>query len=586
MKKLLVSLLLPLLLFPFLAEAQNLEPVPPDQAFNITSKIGPDNTVMLNWKIAPKHYLYRDRFHFKVLKPPSAQIGRILLPEGIHKKDKIFGNYEVYYNTTTLSVPILNASSTEIIFQVSYQGCSESGYCYPPEVKTYQINFQTHHITPYFIETETTQGKISHLLASKNLIAILLSFFGFGLLLSLTPCVLPMLPILSTIIVGHSKKISAAKGFWLSLCYVLGMAVAYAIAGLAIGSLGESLQAILQLPWIIALFSLIFVILALSMFGFYQLHLPKRFEEKLHKLSNQQKHGHYISVFIMGLIASLIISPCVTPALVGALSYIIHSGNALLGASALFVMGVGMGIPLLIIGTVGGKLLPKAGSWMQTINNFFGVLMLAVAIWLLSRVIPGPVTLLLWATLLVITAIFLKALKKARDNRFEKFCKGIGFILLIYGATLIVGATMGNSNPLQPLAGITGNKSNNQQNEFISVKNIQEVRTAINNATKQKRFVTLDFYADWCIACKEMDATTFQNAQVKLMLENFVKLRADVTANDPENKALEKYFNVIAPPTIIFFDPHGQLLKSMTLVGKTGSQDFLKHLQKVLSTPH
>lgn len=602
MKKLLYTILLLLTSLVAAAADATQSPLPPDRAFALSAQLFGKDTVVLHWKIAPKHYLYRDRLHFKVLKPAHAEVGGILMPMGQPKEDEILGKYEIYPEEVSISVPIINPNLEATTLEVNYQGCSEAGYCYPPTTRQLQINFNDNQIAITSVaaaspatQTATSLSQTSasqlnsqekpffDLLDDHHTFTLLLAFLGFGVLLSFTPCVLPMIPILSGIIVGHHKTVLRGKSFRLSLIYVLSMALTYAVAGMLVGWLGGGVQAFFQRPWVIILFSLLFVLLALSFFGLYSLKLPAALEERIANLSRHQKSGHYLGVMIMGCLATLIVSPCVTPALVGVLGYISKTGNALLGGAALFMLGLGMGVPLLLIGLAGGKFLPKAGAWMKIVEYGFGVLFLGVAIWMLDRIIPASLSLMLWSFLLVICAVYLGALSPTPLNGWGKLWKGVGFVILLYGFLLAVGAAQGNGNLLQPLSFSASASQASLSSSHTTVKNLSELEAALANAKTLKKPVLLDFYADWCVACKEMEASTFKDAKVKNALSQFVVLRADVTANDADNRALMQRFKVIAPPTFLFFDAQGKELHHLTRVGKVEAEEFLEGLRQTNS---
>lgn len=582
MKKILLSLFL--LLSSVTSYA--LQPLPADEAFALSAQKDQQG-LSLHWKIAPGYYLYREQFSFV----PSAQVN---LPAGIPKEDEILGKYQVYENEVTLSVPITKPASGSVDLIVHYQGCAASGFCYPPITKKLHLQADgivtltdaNSMLAPTVPDTtvaapESSQDQATQLLASQHWFLILLGFFGFGLLLAFTPCVLPLLPILSGIIVGQGSNLTTRKAFLLSLTYVLAMAVAYAGAGVLAGLAGSYVQAFLQSPWVLSIFSLIFVLLALSLFGFYELQLPAVWQEKLTNYSNRQSGGTYVGVAIMGALSTLIVSPCVTAPLIGALSYIGKTGDAVLGGMALFAMGLGFGVPLLIVGTMGGKLLPKAGGWMDIIKAIFGVMMLAIAVWLLSRVIPAQITMFLWSALVIISAVYMGAFSTTPINALGKLWKGISLIIFVYGLLLLIGAAIGNTNPLQPLNFQSiANTTSTQAALFKSVNSLQDLERELVDAKAQHKPVMLDFYADWCIACKEMERNTFSNPQVQAALSGYVLLRADVTKNDQADQALEKQFNVVAPPSMIFFDANGQELVSKRIVGEMDAQTFLQHLPK------
>jgi thiol:disulfide interchange protein DsbD len=569
--------------------AANIQPLPAEQAFVFSAKITDRNQIQLHWDIAPQHYLYQEKFSFKIIEPKGASIGHFTLPPGQAEYDKLLGNYPIYSQQLIVSLPIVdNSSNQKVVLKVGYQGCSHEGYCYPPI--THNVTADFSHNTVQIGNATTSdlvaKGSVSHiiqLLVGKNLITIIISFLGLGLLLSFTPCVLPMIPILSGIILGHGHHISTGKAFRLSLTYVLSMSFTYAIAGLLVGYLGASLQIFFQKPWVLALFSAIFVLLALSLFGAFQIKPPQRLEAFLAKISHHQKKGSYTGVAVMGCLGTLIISPCVTPPLVGALSYISSTGNALVGAAALFSTGFGMGIPLLLIGT-GGKFLPKTGHWMQTVKIFLGVMMLAVAILLLQRILPGQISLLLWAALSIGCGIYAGALNGNRKSKWYKAWKSIGIVLLIYGVLMVIGAALGNDDPFNPFAHQIRGLENKANLEMLPIKNLQSLNQALAQASSENKPVMLDFYADWCVACHEMDDTTFSDHQVIAALKNIVILRANVTDNDFENRALMQKYQVIAPPTILFFYK-GQELKDQRVIGKATPEEFLQTLQQINSPP-
>lgn len=600
MLKRLFCLLLCFLSFSF-AFAADQKPIPAEQAFEFSVRPTNTDSVLAIWNIMPGYYLYKDRFAFDILSPKAALLGEIVMPKGIEKDDQILGKHYVYETRLRLSIPTINSSQQPLQLLVHYQGCAVWGFCYPPVTKLVTI-LNKEHLTANDIQikdyenpaaavaastaaaqtTATNQNRESEILQNKNSLLALLIFFGFGLLLAFTPCVLPMIPILSSIIVGQGQSMSTKHAFGLSLSYVLGMAVAFAVAGLIVGLLGNSVQAALQTPWVLILFSLLFVILALSLFGFYELRLPQVWQQKINLLNNKQKSGRYLSVALMGALSTLIVSPCVSAPLVGALIYIGNTGNALFGGLALFALGLGMGFPLLIIGTSFGKFLPRSGGWMEDVKIFFGILMLGVAIWILDRIVPAYVTLALWGVLAIIAAVFIGAFSPVKESSFSKLCKGIGLALFVYGAVLLVGGSMGNTDFFQPIKSqgalsSTGRQSTNALN-FQPVKSIADVDAALQQ--NQGKLVMLDFYADWCVSCKEMDAYTFSNSEVKTALKNIVLLRANVTPNDATDKALEKKYGVIAPPTILFFDKNGSEIQSARIIGEMNAAKFVMHLQK------
>lgn len=591
MKKTLITIILLLLTYCTCSLARSLEPIAVDQAFRFTATASNNQTILAQWKIAPGYYLYRARFHFDTVKS-KARLGQPLFPASITKQsdDPDIGKYEIYSGNLTIAIPVIQSNGKDTVLRADYQGCSDAGYCYPPESKIVPINLAGDYNVPvkpiavdiptqniYAAPTVSEQGRAAKLLSGKSILAILLGFLGFGILISLTPCVLPMIPILSGIIVGQ-KKMTTAHAFMLSLSYVLGMAITYAIAGVIVGFIGGSIQALMQQPWVITLFSLVFVAMAVSLFGFYNIQLPERLRNKFANYSQHQKRGTYFGVALMGCFSTLILSPCVTPPLVGVLSYISQTGNATLGGVALFTMGIGMGVPLLIIGTSHGKWLPKTGPWMNAIKNVMGILMLAVAIWMIERIVPGVVSMILWAVLAIGTAVYMGAFRDS-PTMLKKLCKLLGIALFIYGILIVVGAATGNTNPLAPINFSALNGKTQSGLNFIRIKTANDVKQQLK--AHPGKPAMLDFYADWCISCKEMDHFTFTNPDVRKALSHYVLLRADVTANDVQDKALERHFDVVAPPTIIFFNKQHQEIHNARVIGEMSAVKFLKHLKNI-----
>jgi thiol:disulfide interchange protein DsbD len=558
-----------------------IEPLPLDKAFVFSTQLSANNNVVLHWDIAAKHYLYRNHFQFKIIQPSNAKIAPVTMPPAELKQDQILGKYEVYKNQVTIPLTINNPGTGNVILDVHYQGCSEDGYCYPPTMHQVTANFSTKTINTDATATTTAEEQqeptgIKGLLASQHYYLMMLGFFIFGLLLSFTPCVLPMIPILSGMIVGQGHHMKTGKAFRLSLVYVLSMSLTYALAGILIGYLGGTAQAIMQKPWVIILFSLVFVLMALSMFGLYNLEPPKKLEALLARVSAHQAKGHYIGVAVMGCLGTLIVSPCVTPALVAALGYVTQSGDYLLGGSALFATGLGMGVPLLLIGT-STRLLPKAGHWMVTVKSILGILLLGVAIFMLSRVFSAIVTMSLWAALFIGSAIYLGIFNNGVNTKWSKLKKFFALLLLMYGTVLAIGVFMGNTNPLKPLERMQPHTTLS----FQPINSVEDLQHALALAKSANKPVMLDFYADWCVACKSMDKNTFSNPDVKEALSHFMLLRADVTANSATNKILLTQYGVIAPPTMLFFTPDGKNNVNARIVGELGPEDFLQHLQKI-----
>ncbi|HYD33856.1 MAG TPA: protein-disulfide reductase DsbD [Methylophilaceae bacterium] len=595
LRALILAWLLPLLVFSPIAAADTgkslfvdsveEEVLSPDEAFKLKISALNGNTLQAIFEIAPGHYLYRDRIKVEPAKSSQAgfTITRVDLPQGEPKQDAYFGLSQVFHNAVTavVSVAFSGASPEEVLLDVTYQGCSEKGLCYSPIKKTVAVALDeaTSISSLGTLPDFSSDDPAASLLKNGKLWLIITGFFGFGVLLSLTPCVLPMIPILSSIIIGR-QHLGRLHTFNLSLAYTLGMAVSYALAGIAAGLSGRLLSNALQTPWALGTGAVIFVLLALSMFGFYEISLPSRLESRLVNVSNRIKGGRFLGVFVMGALASLIVSPCVAAPLAGALLYISQTHNVLLGGTALFALAMGMGVPLLLIGASAGTLLPKTGPWMNAVRNFFGVLLLAMAIWLISPLIPPGVSMALWAALLIVTAIFMRALDSLPPSvgSGPRFWKGIGVIALIFGITLLLGALSGAKSPLQPLAGFSSrSQSEHQGLDFQRVKSLAELESILQSSGKP---VLLDFYADWCVACKEMEKFTFSDSRVQQALRDVVLIQADVTSNTEADVELLKRFHLFGPPGIIFFNDKG-IEQDFRVIGFQDAETFLNSLQKV-----
>lgn len=560
--------------------------LPADEAFQLQVSSNNNNQLILDFRVAEGYHLYKDKIK-ATLKQGNAILGSLQLPEAVQANDPVFGDVQVYHGDFQAILPVENIADTAEI-EIQYQGCSsESGVCYPPAKKQMTLQASDFNQVSTNLPTQTTTSEnlsetdqITSTLQNSSVWIVIGTFFLFGLLLSLTPCVFPMIPILSSIIVGQGDQLTTRKAFIMSLVYVLAMSVTYTVAGVLAGIFGENLQVLFQNPWIIGSFALIFIALAFSMFGFYELQLPSGLQSKITNLSNKQQGGTLTGVAIMGFLSALIVGPCVAPPLAGALIYIGQTGDALLGGTALFAMSMGMGVPLLLLGTSAGKLLPRAGAWMDNVKAIFGVLMIGVAIWMAERILPEWTILFAWAALLIGSAIYLGALEPVGNKSgWHKLAKSIGVIFLIYGVVMLIGLAGGSKNVLQPLTVFqstgTSNSSQTEHLNFKSISTLAELKQEIAKGNP----VMLDFYADWCISCKEMEKFTFSDPTVQSALANVTLLKADVTANNADDKELMKAFNIIGPPAILFFNQQ-QEQKAQRVVGFKKADAFKQNIDQ------
>ncbi len=581
------------------------EVLDPDVAFVFSTEVIDGNTVIARWDIEPAHYLYRDKLAFELRDAEGVSLGAPQIPTGEEKNDEFFGLIQVFHDEVTVRLPLnrQNLEPTDITLIAGYQGCAEAGICYPPMKKEAVLELPAGAATapassveapppiaPNTAEPLSEQDSLAQSLATGSTSLVLGTFFGLGLLLAFTPCVFPMIPILSSIIVGQGEGLTTRKAFTLSSVYVLAMAVTYTLAGVVAGLFGANIQAAFQDPWILSAFAAVFVLLSLSMFGFYDLQLPSRWQSKLSEVSNRQEGGSLTGVAIMGLLSALIVGPCVAPPLMGALIYIGQTGDPWLGGAALFALSLGMGAPLIAIGTAGGKLLPRAGTWMDAVKAVFGVLLLAVAVWMLERILPGWVAMLLWALLAIVSAIYMGALEPVHEGAsgWHRLFKGLGFALLVYGTLLLIGVASGGRDPLAPLnhmrlAGATGMAAAQPAHlEFERIKTVADLQRAVESAALNGQPVMLDFYADWCVSCKEFEKYTFSNPQVISALSGAKLIQADVTANDEADKALLKEFGLIGPPAILFWDQGGDEKRNYRVVGFMEPEAFAAHVKRAI----
>ena len=562
--------------------------LPAEQAFRFFAVVNDTGALKVTWEIAPGYYLYREKIRLELSSIAGSRLGDYTIPRGTAIHDEAFGQVEIFHEQLSFELPLLRSQATAqtVTLLANFQGCADRGVCYPPMSQKIDLELPAAPINDAVITPKLSeQDQIVSSLKQDSLAMTLLSFFGFGLLLSLTPCIFPMIPILSGIIVGHGNHITTSRAFLLSLCYVIASALTYTLFGILAALFGGNLQATFQQPWIIGLFSGIFVLLSLSMFGFYELEIPNSLKTKLHNSSVRHRDGSLWGVAIMGALSSLIVGPCVAAPLAGALIYIGQTGNAVLGGSALFAMGMGMGMPLLLLGASAGKILPKAGSWLYATKAVFGVIMLAVAVWMMSRILPATIIMLLWAMLLILPAIYLKAIDPLPEqcSGWQKLWKGLGLMMLAYGLLLLIGFSMGNNNPLKPLQGMGVNnvQAAEQGLNFKRVASLAALETEIQQANARHQIVMLDFYADWCISCKEMEAYTFTDAKVKQALAGVVLLQADVTNNNADDQALLAKFNLIGPPAILFFGADGKESPQHRVIGFQDAETFTQTVQQV-----
>jgi thioredoxin:protein disulfide reductase len=580
------------------ARASQDEFLPPDEAFKLEARAeGPDR-VRLTWQIAEGYYLYKSRTK-AATSSTQAQLGALAMPTGKTHNDDYFGEQEVYYVELDAMLPVARpgGGTINLPLDVTYQGCADAGLCYPPITKQVSVEL------PAGSGSGTgggggyvsAQDRLSAALRDGNLFVVLLTFFGAGLLLSFTPCVLPMIPILSGIIVGQGGgKVTAMRGFSLAFTYVQGMAITYAAAGAAFVLLfNQAPQAFFQKPWIIALFVVLFVALALAMFGAYTLQMPSALQTRLTDVSNKQKSGTYVGCFVMGALSALVVTACVAPAIIAALTVISQSGQVARGAAALYASAIGMGVPLLVVGASAGTLLPKVGPWMDTVKSLFGVIFLGVAIYFLGSLVPSAVTMLMWAALAIIAGFWIFALKARDGGPAPAAVRATGLVALFYGVILLVGVAAGSGDPLQPLKGlrasaaVVGTEAGEvaQENElpFETIKSVADLQARVAAASAEGRPVLLDFWATWCASCKEMDRYTFTDPTVHSALGNAVLLRADVTANDELDQALLKHFGIFGPPTIAFYDSKGQEQKKFRVVGYMKAPEFADVVRQAFS---
>ncbi|MCL6270571.1 protein-disulfide reductase DsbD [Sansalvadorimonas sp. 2012CJ34-2] len=565
--------------------------LPVEEAFQVSGELDNDQ-ITIRFAVTPGHYLYRHMFGFEAANPSSTQLGEPSFPQGVTKYDKFLKReLEIFPSDIEVAIPIITEDEFPEI-RVKFQGCAEAGLCYPPTTQTIIPISQSATAQTASSDTpQVDQGEfLTSLLDNQSLFKTLILFFLGGLALTFTPCVLPMIPIVSTMVAG--SKGSRSHTIMMISCYVLAMSVTYALAGMLMGYFGASLnlQARLQSPWLLVPFAILFVALALSMFGLYELQLPAKLRDKLSQADQKatgERQGTWLGAALMGVFSTLLVSPCVSAPLAGALVFISSTEDVVIGGLALFSLGIGMGTPLFLIGLGGAALLPKAGMWMDGIKAIFGVLMLGVAIWLVERVIPGNITLLLWGALAVGCAVYMGALHFAKPQRWQAFRQALGILLLIYGISLFVGGIQGQTDPLRPLSFRSGQDQSiykSSANEFVTITTSAELTEKLAQARQLGQPVVVDFYADWCISCKIFDREVLPDPQVVEALRNFTTLRLDLTENSADQRAILSKFNLFGPPAFLFYSKSGQELKSLRKQGEIDEKTFISLLKNAANS--
>ncbi len=595
------------------------ELLPADDAFAFIPGIN-ENEIVAQWRVADEYYLYKDKIKLE-LRNTSATLEPADFPQGVMEDDPILGETESYRGDLTIRFPIKNGADipADAVLYAEYQGCADIGVCYPPIKKTIKLSdlalvnpatkptTSKSTVAPSAGSTtkavKTTASEVPQntsvipqngfdkIISEGSLLKITLAALGFGLLLAFTACMYPMIPILSSIIIGHGEKMTMAKGFTLSLVYVLSLAVTFGIVGAltALFFKGVGLQAYFQSPWLLIPFVLLFITLSLSMFGFFDIQIPSSIQTRLNAISHRQKGGSFLGVAIMGALSALIIGPCGGPVLVAVMGYAAATGDMVNGFVAMFALGLGMGLPLLLVGIGGGSLLPKAGNWMTVVKAAGGVILLAVALVFLERmpsIFPTPVVMLLWAALFIISGIYIGAFDAIQSERskWHRLWKGLGLFMVFYGMLVMVGGMTGGSKATDPLhnSRLFSSSSAVKIHEYIKVKTVDDLQQEIKRASAQGKTVMLDFYADWCVYCKYFDQYVFPDPRVQKALNNTVLLKADVTKTDEHDNALMKHVGVVLPPAILFYDKNGNEMRQLRVIGEMKANQFYAHINNKL----
>ncbi len=561
-----------------------------DQNFQLQIKVIDENTLMASWQILPGNYLYLKNFSFYSMSPHKIDVAQAFFPKSYHiKNDPFYGRVKIYTHHVSVKLALDNkAKSTTIPLVVAYQGCSEKGVCFAPVQQKFMVDLSQAGKTyqgqvydgpiPKAIQNKfdvsnaspNTDNDYASFLQHTNIIWAFLIFFGIGLLLTFTPCVLPLLPIISSIVTGQ-KQITTTKAFSISFSYVLGMSITYAVVGVLAGIFGGGIQNVLQTPWAIGAMALLFIIMAVAMFGAFELKVPSFILSSVNNLSNKQKGGTYIGVFVMGVLSTLIVSTCVTAPLVAVLAYISYTGNAFYGGLILFALGLGMGVPILIVGTTSGSLLPKAGNWMYAVKHISGFMLLGLAVYMLSKIIPAKFTLLLTGLLVLGFAVYLGAFSFSIKTLWAKIRQFFAYVFLIYGSTLFIGFLMGNASVVAPLASY--NEGAAPMLQFTQVTNTKQLDEALKAAKAKGKPVLVDYYANWCLDCQYMKHTTFSDPDVINKLKGYTLIQANVTQVGNNSSQLLKQYQLFGPPSVIIFNHQGK--EEHKFVGKVDAKELM-----------
>lgn len=604
----------------------------PDKAFQLGAVVDKNNIIQSEIQLYKHTYLYRDKMKVEMVDGKGHSIGAVSLPKGDEKNDEFFGLMQVYHDYVNLSIPVMSeaGASDQYVVSYAYQGCVEDKICYPPIKKFLKVDLNKRTLdissekptlmnasfvssvtnsqatdsnvslsrkvvapdaTAPVTELVNEQDKLLQGLQSSGIWYALLMSLGFGILVAFTACMYPLIPILSSLILGQGEKITAFKAFNLSLAYTQGIAITFGVLGAIMALLGKGLgiQSSLQTPWVLIPSAILFIGLALSMFGFYQIQMPSALQSRLSAMSNNKQGGSFLGVALMGMFSALIVGPCGGPILIAVLGFASQADNALLGFFILWLFGTGMGLPLLVLGAGGGSLLPKADTWMDTVKAIGGVIMLALAVSFLERLsptyIPVSIIMLMWGGLLIVVAVYMGATKPLDDagTGWQKLWKGLGIVMLIYGTLFILGIAGGGKDTLQPLKGLAAFQSGNSEQHvtFKRIKTIDDLKREVANARASNKPVMLDFYADWCIYCKTMEKEIFPHPTVKQALKDFVFLQADITRQDDADIALGEYLKMPAPPALYFWNSKGEELRQYRIIGNVTVEQLAKRAKLV-----